>query len=73
MKPEVEDVVAVEIQADSTTSTGGLVQGMRDFVAGQDVQSQTYDFGMNTYDTIKRSVPQLLNKGIVYETWNIKG
>ncbi len=73
MKPEVEDFVAVEIQADSTTSTGGLVQGLRDFIAGEDVQSRMYDFGMNTYDTIKRSLTQLLNKGIVYETWNVKG
>jgi len=27
---------------------------------------------MNTYDTIKRSMTQLLNKGIVYEAWDIK-
>lgn len=28
---------------------------------------------MNTYDTIKRSVTQLLNKGVVYEAWDVKG
>ena len=27
---------------------------------------------MNTYDTIKRSITQLLNKGIVYEAWGVK-
>lgn len=72
MKAEVEDFVAVEFQSDSTTSTGGLVQGMRDFTSGRDVRRQAYNFGMNTYDTIKRSTIQLLNKGIVYEAWGIK-
>jgi len=73
LRAEVDDFVAVEFQSDSTTGTGKLVQGLRDFMAGVDVQKQTYRFGMNTYDTIKRSITQLLNKGIVYEAWNIKG
>jgi len=73
MKAEVEDFVAVEFQSDSTTSTGELVRGIRDFVAGQNMAERSYRFGMNTYDTIKRSVMQLLNKGIVYEAWAIKG
>jgi hypothetical protein len=72
LKAEVEDFVTVEFQTDSTTGTGHLVQGLRDFIAGRDIQKQTYLFGMNTYDTIKRSVTQLLNKGIVYEAWGIK-
>jgi hypothetical protein len=72
MKAEVDDFVAVEFQADSTTGTGQAVQGLRDFVAKRDVQALTYSFGMNTYDTIKRSMTQLLNKGIVYEAWDIK-
>ena len=73
MKPEVDDFVAVEIQADSTTGTGQLVQGMRDFVAGDDVRTRSYKFGMNTYDSIKRTITQLMNKGLVYEAWNTKG
>jgi hypothetical protein len=73
MKAEVEDFVAVEFQADSTTGTGGLVQGIRDFLAGQSIEERSYRFGMNTYDTIKRSITQLLNKGIVYEAWGMKG
>jgi hypothetical protein len=73
MKAEVEDFVPVEFQSDSTTGTGQVVQGLQDFVAGQDIQMQAYHFGMNTYDTIKRSITQLLNKGIVYEAWNVKG
>ena len=72
MKAQVEEFVMVEFQTDSTTNTGQLVQGMRDFIAGHDVHGQTYAFGMNTYDTIKRSVTQLLNKGIVYEAWGTK-
>ncbi|MFQ5612363.1 MAG: NotI family restriction endonuclease [Anaerolineae bacterium] len=72
MKPEVEDFVSVEFQSDSTTSTGGLVQGILDFFEGQDLQGQSYKFGMNTYDSIKRAITQLMNKGIVYETWDTK-
>lgn len=72
MKAEVDDFVAVEFQTDSTTGTGQIVQALRDFVAGEDVTGRSYAFGMNTYDTIKRSMTQLLNKGIVYESWNIK-
>lgn len=62
----------MEFQTDSTTGTGAIVQGLQDFVAGQDIERQTYRFGMNTYDTIKRFVTQLLNKGIVYEAWGVK-
>lgn len=72
MKPQVEDFVSVEFQSDSTTSTGGLVQGIRDFFEGEDVQKRTYKFGMNTYDSIKRAITQLMNKGIVYEIWDTK-
>lgn len=72
MKPEVEDFVSVEFQSDSTTSTGGLVQGILDFFEGGDLQGQSYKFGMNTYDSIKRAITQLMNKGIVYETWGTK-
>jgi len=72
MKAEVEDFVPVEFQSDSTTSTGGLVQGILAFSQGRDLQEQTCKFGMNTYDTIKRAIIQLMNKGIVYETWDTK-
>ena len=72
MQPEVDDFVSVEFQSDSTTSTGQLVQGMRDFVDGHDIQSRSYRFGMNTYDSLKRTMTQLMNKGIVYESWGTK-
>lgn len=72
LKPEVEDFVSVEFQSNSTTDTGALVEGMRDFLQGQDLQGRSYKFGMNTYDSIKRTVTQLMNKGVVYESWGAK-
>ena len=72
MKPEVEDLVSVEFQSDSITSTGALVQGITDFLQGHNLRGRSYKFGMNTYDSIKRAITQLMNKGIVYETWSAK-
>ncbi len=70
LRAEVEDFVAIEFQTDSTTGTGAVVRGLEDFISGHDITTQTYHFGMNTYDTLKRSMTQLFNKGIVYEKWN---
>lgn len=53
LKAELEDFVTVEFQTDSTTQTGAVVQALKDYVAGQDIQQQSYRFSMNTYDTIK--------------------
>ena len=72
MTREVDDFIAVEIQADSTTSTGKLVDGMRDFQQGTDLSLKSYGFNMNTYDSIKRAITQLMNKGMVYERWGTK-
>ena len=72
MQSTVEEFVAVEFQSDSTTDTRGLVDGIRDFCEGHDLQSRSYKFGMNTYDSLKRAITQLMNKGIVYEAWSSK-
>ncbi len=72
MTREVDDFTTVEIQSDSTTSTGKLVEGMRDFQRGNDLALKSYGFNMNTYDSIKRAITQLMNKGIVYEHWGTK-
>ena len=72
MQYEVDDFVTVEFQSDSTTGTGELVRGIQDFFAGRDVLSESYRFGSNTYDSIKRAMTQLMNKGIVYEAWGTK-
>lgn len=70
MGSEVEDFVIVEFQTDQTTSTGKLVQALEDFVNGKDVTATHYPFGLNTYDTLKRSYTQILNKGVAMEHWN---
>ena len=72
MQSTVDEFVAVEFQSDSTTGTGELVRGIRDFYEGHNLQGQSYGFGMNTYDSLKRAVTQLMNKGIVYEAWSSK-
>ena len=72
MTREVDDFTTVEIQSDSTTSTGKLVEGMHDFQQGNDLSLKSYGFNMNTYDSIKRAITQLMNKGIVYEHWGTK-
>jgi hypothetical protein len=72
MKAEVDDFVPVEFQSDSTTGTGALVQSLKEFMKGVNITEKKYNFGINTYDTIKRSITQLFNKGIVYESWGIK-
>lgn len=72
MQSAVDEFVAVEFQSDSTTDTRGLVDGIRDFREGHDLQSRSYKFGMNTYDSLKRAITQLMNKGIVCEAWSSK-
>jgi hypothetical protein len=72
MTREVDDFMTVEIQSDSTTSTGKLVEGMRDFQQGNNLSLKSYGFNMNTYDSIKRAITQLMNKGMVYEHWGTK-
>jgi hypothetical protein len=72
VKAEIDDFIPVEFQSDSTTGTGPLVQSLRDFMSSTNVLGKRYNFGINTYDTIKRSITQLFNKGIVYENWGIK-
>ena len=70
MSNEIEDFVIIELQTDQTTSTGKLVQALEDFMNGEDVAGVHYPFGMNTYDTLKRSYTQILNKGVVMEQWS---
>jgi hypothetical protein len=66
---KVEDFCIVEFQSDSTTGTGKLVQALKDFMSGIDVLQNRYQFGMNTYNTIKLSYIQMLIKGQVMEKW----
>lgn len=66
---KVEDFCIVEFQSDSTTGTGKLVQALKDFMSGVDVSQKRYQFGLNTYNTIKLSYIQMLIKGQVIEKW----
>ena len=44
MRPEIDDFVAVEIQADSTTSTGELVRAFREFTSSGHMADRNYRF-----------------------------
>ncbi len=65
----VTDFVAVEFQAAQTTSTGHLVQAVKDYLQGSDVTKRTYPFGINWADIWKRAFIQVLLKGMALEYW----
>lgn len=68
---DIVDFVIMELQADSTTGTGKLVENLKDLVEkGYSGMKSTYNFGMNTYNTIKLSYIQMLMKGHVAEKWS---
>lgn len=70
LSSKIEDIVITEIQSDSTTGTGKLVQNLIDLVEkGYKGLKERYSFGMNTYNTIKLSFIQMLMKGRVAEKW----
>jgi len=69
---QVEDFCVVEFQSDSTTGTGKIVDALKDFMNGDEINNRSYSFGMNTYNTIKLSYIQMLIKGQVLESWNKK-
>jgi len=69
---EIEDFVVIEFQSGQTTGTGQLVKGLKDCLAGEDIEGRSYGFGLNFADIWKRSFTQILNKGIVLENWSHK-
>jgi len=71
LSPKVEDFVIIEVQSYSTTSTGKLVNNLTDYFSRKiKTTDERYAFGMNTYNTIKLSFIQMLNKGMVAEKWD---
>ncbi|MBI1741564.1 hypothetical protein HYR54_00670 [Candidatus Acetothermia bacterium] len=72
MSSEIEDFVIIEFQTAQTTSTGKLVEALKDFLKYQRIDGRTYKFGLNLADIWKRSFTQILNKGIVFENWGHK-
>ena len=72
MSTEIEDFVAIEFQTGQTTGTGQLVRGLKDYLGGGGVVQKSYGFGLNLYDIWKRTFTQVLNKGVIMETWRKK-
>lgn len=69
---KIEDFCVIEIQTDSTTGTGALVNSLKDYIDGKDITKTRYSYGMNTYNTIKLSFTQMMIKGQVFEKWKRK-
>lgn len=67
---EIENFCGIEIQSDSTTQTGKIVEAIVDFFNNK--LKDKYNYGLNTYNTIKLSFTQMMNKGQVFESWDRK-
>lgn len=67
LSSKILDFVAIEFQAAQTTSTGHLVQAVKDYLAG--APQAHYKFGINWADIWKRSLIQALLKGMAVEAW----
>ena len=72
LSSDIEDFVVIEFQTGQTTGTGKLVQALEDHIAGKDITGKSFGFGLNLADIWKRSFTQILNKGIVLESWGHK-
>lgn len=72
MSAKIIDFVVVEVQGYQTTGTGGLVSGLEDAMVNPPNVKNTYKFGLNEYDIVKRTLIQMLHKGKVIEAWNQK-
>lgn len=72
MSSEIQDFAIIEFQTGQTTGTGELVRGLQDFLSGHGLEGENYGFGLNLADIWKRSLTQILNKGIVVERWRQK-
>jgi len=72
LSSEIDDFVIIEMQTGQTTSTGGLVNALDDFMQGKEIEGRSYPFGLNLADIWKRAFTQVLTKGIVAERWGHK-
>jgi len=72
MSAKIIDFVIVEVQGYQTTSTGGLVDGLEDAMVKPPNVKNSYKFGLNEYDIVKRTLIQMLHKGKVIEAWKQK-
>lgn len=72
LSTEIEDFIVIELQTAQTTSTGRLVEALKEYLRGENLAEKTYGFGLNQADIWKRTFTQILNKGIVLERWGHK-
>lgn len=67
----IADFIGIEVQAIDTTGTGHLNKAVLDLLNKGYFENTPYKFGMNTYNAIKRAFIQMLEKGQVFEKWQI--
>ncbi|RLI79760.1 hypothetical protein DRP07_09805 [Archaeoglobales archaeon] len=67
LEDEDFDFIGVEVQADSTTSTGKFKTGIEDLLSGQ--LKTNYGFGLNTLASFKGFIPQFIFKGQLFDDW----
>lgn len=72
MSTKIEDFVVLEVQGYQTTQTGKLVNALKDFTRDPATFKEFYNFNLNSYDIVKRTLIQMLHKGKVMETWKQK-
>jgi hypothetical protein len=72
MSTKIEDFVVLEVQGYQTTQTGKLVDALKDFTRDPATFKEFYNFNLNSYDIVKRTLIQMLHKGKVMESWKQK-
>ena len=58
--------IGVEVQADGSTSSGGILEAIEDLKAGRPLRDD-YKFGFNTLDTFKTFLTQMIFKGQIFD------
>jgi hypothetical protein len=69
MSAEIIDYAVVEFQSADTSNTGKLVTAFKDFVAGKDISTVNYSYGINWANVWKRTLIQIMIKGRYMEEW----
>lgn len=67
----ITNFCGIETAANDTTQTGQLVNAVKDFMEKKRLKKQ-YRYGLNTYNAVKLSFVQIMNKGQVFESWERK-
>ena len=62
--------IGVEVQSDSSTSSGGILEAIEDLKSGHPLK-EDYKFGFNTLDTFKTFLTQMIFKGQIFDSLKI--